>query len=355
MPLFLDTGQAAAELNAANCVTVGLVNNMPDAAFEATERQFTGLLREAAPSRVVLLKLFAIPQLPRSAETQASLAGKYRDIAALWDTPLDGLIVTGTEPRAADLKDEPYWPALSAVVDWARDNTASTIWSCLAAHAAVLHSDGIARVKLPQKQFGVFDCRLAASHPMTQHFPEPLWVPHSRYNTLPEAALTAAGYRILTGSATAGVDAFAKQDGSFFLFFQGHPEYDADTLFREYRRDVSRFLNGEREALPGLPQNYFDDVARARAEAFAERAAADRRGALMAEFPKQDLEAGLQDRWQNTWRPAALGVYQKWVEFLSARKAERRTADVAIKPARLRRTWRDWPLPLRQPASGSAH
>jgi hypothetical protein len=58
MPLFLDTGRSPAELNAANCVTVGLINNMPDAAFEATERQFAELIREVAPSRVVLLKLF---------------------------------------------------------------------------------------------------------------------------------------------------------------------------------------------------------------------------------------------------------------------------------------------------------
>ena len=87
----------------------------------------------------------------------------------------------------------------------------------------------------------------------------------------------AAGYKILTRSAVAGVDAFAKQDGSFFLYFQGHPEYDADSLFREYRRDVTRFLNGERESYPGLPENYFDDVATALAEAFEERAVADRR------------------------------------------------------------------------------
>ena len=50
----------------------------------------------------------------------ANSPARYRDIAELWDTPLDGLIVTGTEPRAADLKDEPYWEALSALVDWAR-------------------------------------------------------------------------------------------------------------------------------------------------------------------------------------------------------------------------------------------
>ena len=98
MPLLLDTGRASAELNAANCVTIGLVNNMPDAAFEATERQFAELIREAAPSRVVLLKLFVIPQVPRGEDMRRALAGKYRDIAELWDTSLDGLIVTGTEP-----------------------------------------------------------------------------------------------------------------------------------------------------------------------------------------------------------------------------------------------------------------
>ena len=171
--------------------------------------------------------------------------------------------------------DEPYWETLSKVVDWAKDHTASTIWSCLAAHAAVLHSDGIERRALKRKRFGVFDCRLAADHPMTEHFPEPLWVPHSRYNDLPEQALASCGYTILARSTTAGVDTFAKQDGSFFLFFQGHPEYEADTLLREYRRDVVRFLNREREDYPAMPLGYFNDDAAAVAEAFRTRASRD--------------------------------------------------------------------------------
>jgi hypothetical protein len=42
MPLLLDTLRAgpAVDLRGRNCLTVGLVNNMPDAACEATERQF---------------------------------------------------------------------------------------------------------------------------------------------------------------------------------------------------------------------------------------------------------------------------------------------------------------------------
>jgi homoserine O-succinyltransferase len=350
MALFLDTGRAGpgVELNAANCVTIGLVNNMPDAAFEATERQFTDLIRAATPNAVVLLNLYAIPELPRAAAMRSVVAERYRDIAELWDTPLDGLIVTGTEPRAENLMNEPYWETLSTAVDWARENTSSTIWSCLAAHAAVLHADGIERRPLKEKRFGVFDCRLAAAHPMTQHFPKPLWVPHSRYNDLPERALASCGYTTLTRSDTAGVDAFAKLDGSFFLYFQGHPEYDADTLFREYRRDAARFLSGERAHYPAMPLGYFNDAATALAQTFATRARAERRAELMSSFPKAVLEAGLKA----PWRAAAVGIYEKWVDYLVARKSERRAASVPLRRT-LRRTWRDWPASLRRPVDGS--
>src|ERR1700761_6679082 len=267
MPLFIDSGCSASpiELNASNCISIGLVNNMPDAALAATERQFTELIRAATPNTVVVLKLFAMPEVPRNESARRFLAERYRDIAALWETPLDGLIVTGTEPRAKKLSDEPYWDSLSRLVDWARDPTSSPIWSCLAAHAAVLHADGIERRPLEDKRCGVFDCRLAADYPMTEPFPEPLWVPHSRYNDLPEEALTACGYTILTRSKSAGVDTFAKQNGSFFLFFQGHPEYEADSLLREYRRDVARYLGRERERYPALPVGYFSEEAAAAA------------------------------------------------------------------------------------------
>jgi homoserine O-succinyltransferase len=352
MPLFIDSARlgSAVELNAGNYITIGLINNMPDAAVEATERQFTDLIRAATPNSLVLMKLFAIPKMPHAEAPHCELAERYNNISELWDTPLDGLIVTGTEPRAKNLKDEPYWETLSKVADWARDNTASTIWSCLAAHAAVLHADGVERRALKEKRFGVFDCRLTAEHPMTAHFPDPLWVPHSRYNDLPERALASCGYKILTRSDVAGVDTFAKQDGSFFLFFQGHPEYEADTLLREYRRDAARFLAGERAHYPAMPVGYFNDEATVLADAFRARAFAERAPELIADFPKSTLETGLKC----PWRAAALGVYEKWVAFLTARKTERRTMPVPLHGTRLRRTWRDWPTAMHPAAARPA-
>ncbi len=336
MPVQLDTARCGLATDAAahNGITIGLINNMPDPALDATEGQFADLLEASAGNMAVRLLLFSIPQVQRSDYVRLEMAGRYRGVAEMWDASLDGLIVTGAEPRAKDLKDEPYWETLSEVVDWARENTASTIWSCLAAHAAVLHVDGIERRALRDKMFGVFHCEPATAHPMTVDAAFGLRVPHSRYNELPERALTSSGYRILTRSGVAGVDMFAKQEKSLHLFLQGHPEYEATSLLREYRRDVGRFLRRERDAYPALPQAYLSEDAAAIATAFRKRAVADRREHLIASFPMGALEAGLR----NPWRRSAVGIYRKWLEYLSGCKAERRP-----RSSLARRVWRDWP------------
>jgi homoserine O-succinyltransferase/O-acetyltransferase len=331
MPLLLDTAQTG--MRAANCVTIGLINNMPDAALEATERQFTDLIRLSARNTVVRLLLFSIPQVPRGAAARRDMAGRYRDISALWDARLDGLIVTGTEPKSKNLKNEPYWAALAQVIDWARHNTNSTVWSCLAAHAAVLHTDGIERNPLSQKLSGVFDCTSAGAHPMLRNVPLPMRVPHSRGNDLSARALKSAGYRILTRSVEAGVDMFVRQERSFHLFLQGHPEYEAGTILREYRRDIARYLRGERDRYPAMPLGYFDDEAKAVLEAFRRRALAERSGDLIKGFPIR-LEAGLGDG----WRVSAIAIYENWLDYLKGRKSETRSPRVPM-----RRAWRDWP------------
>ena len=83
MPLLLDTLRPgpAVDLRGRNCLTIGLVNNMPDAACEATERQFIELLRAAASDVVVLLKLFSVAAVPRSEAARAEIASRSRDLS----------------------------------------------------------------------------------------------------------------------------------------------------------------------------------------------------------------------------------------------------------------------------------
>jgi hypothetical protein len=53
---------------------------------------------------------------------------------------------------------------------------------------------------------------------------------------------------------------FVKSRDSCFVFFRGHPEYEAWTLLSEYRRDVARFLARECDHYPEIPQGYFDEM-----------------------------------------------------------------------------------------------
>jgi homoserine O-succinyltransferase/O-acetyltransferase len=303
----------------AEWIEIGLVNNMPEAALEATEQQFLGLLAAAAGDSWVHLRLFALPSVPRSERGRTHLSRSYSKLDDVREADLDGLIVTGTEPKAAHLADEPYWPAFTQLVDWAERNTVSTIWSCLAAHAAVLHLDRIARVPLPEKCFGVFDCDKVADHPFTFNLPPRLAIPHARWNELREADLLANGYEVLTRSPAAGVDVFARQAQSLFLFFQGHPEYDARALLNEFRRDVGRFLRGERERYPGMPQRYFDAPTETALAIFRARACAEPHEDMLADFPVPAAAAS-NAMTAGAWHPFAVGIYRNWLTYLSAQR-----------------------------------
>ena len=317
MPVLIDRGSNPWRPPSPGTIEVGLLNNMPDAALEATERQFAALLQPAAENVTVRLRRFSLPGIARGERAQRHLDTCYAGIDELWDTPLDALIVTGTEPRAPALQDEPYWSALTEVVDWASNNTVSTIWSCLAAHAAAAHLDGVERRPLDGKLFGVFECDKASDHPLVDGGPSRWCVPHSRCNELPEEALVRAGYRILTRSPEVGADMFIKERDSLFLFLQGHPEYDSTALFGEYRRDIRRFLAGDNDCYPELPHGYFNREAVEVMLEFRERALRERDITLLPSFPA--AEAGRQ--LAAPWRSMATQLYANWLSYLAERRA----------------------------------
>ena len=287
---------------------------MPDAGLVATERQFSARLAAAADGIDVRLRLFTLPGVARGPAGTAAMAGRYGDVAALEGSRLDALIVTGAEPRTPRLEDEAYWPALTRLVDWAEHNTVSTIWSCLSAHAAVLHLDGITRGPLPQKRFGLFECVAAAQDPLLAGAPSAMRVPHSRWNDLDERHLRRHGYRIVSRSLEAGIDTFTKRWRSRFIFVQGHPEYEPDTLHREFRRDVRRFLAGERSALPDLPRHYYDQPTERRLEAFLDLA---RRTPGLGTWAQCPVDWSLRTALAATWRTSAAQFFANWLAFVA--------------------------------------
>jgi len=302
----------------AECVEIALINNMPDAALEDTESQFFELLDIASGDIAVRVKLYSLPNVPRSDRGLQHLRSCYSGIDDLLNRRFDGIIMTGTEPRQPSLRDEPYWRALTDVLDWAESNTSSTVLSCLAAHAGVLHSDGILRHALGDKQFGVFEFEKTVDHALTRNS-QNVAFPHSRCNEVRQDALTSCGYTVLTHSAEAGVDTFVKKKKrSLFVYFQGHPEYGEQTLLKEYRRDIKRFLRQERGTYPSMPRGYFDVAATKLLTDFRESVLGDRREELITGFP----EAAVRGTLQNIWRSSATAIYRNWLQYLLSKKAD---------------------------------
>lgn len=298
-------------------IRIALINNMPDTALEDTEAQFFELLESAAGDLPLSLKLYSLPKVPRSDAGQRHLNDFYFGINDLLNSSFDGVIMTGTEPRSPDLRDEPYWPALTEVLDWAEHNTASTVLSCLAAHAGVLYSDGIPRHRLADKQFGVFQYEKVGNHGLLAGSGEAMQIPHSRWNEVRADELSFGGYKILTQSAEAGVDLFVKKKkGSLFVYFQGHPEYGARTLLKEYRRDIKRFLARERDTYPAMPHGYFVPAAAKLLSDFQENATANPCEEVMARFP----EAAAADAVQGAWHASGASIYRNWLQYLISSK-----------------------------------
>jgi homoserine O-succinyltransferase len=327
--LFSEADWAKAFRNSAidSPINIGLVNNMPDSALVSTERQLFELLNSATGEFPVRLRLYTLSTVPRSEWGRQYVSRYYSDIDDLWHGDLDGLIVTGTEPKAPNLTEEPYWGSFRQLIDWARENTVSTVWSCLAVHGAVLYLDGIDRHPLADKCIGVFDQERTVDHALLRGAPARMRFPHSRWNEVREESLVSSGYSVLTKSADAGVDTFVKQQkNSLFVYFQGHPEYEAQSLLGEYRRDIGRFLRRETEFYPTMPKKYFTDQAEELLIAFRTQALSDRRIELLSSFPVDSAAMDLK----NTWHPAAACVYRNWISYLSAHRSPRSKASNSL-------------------------
>ncbi len=310
-------------------LSVALVNIMPDAAFVDTEAQFRRALALDPEAGTSDLGLYTIAEMTRSDKVASVIQTRYRDLDELWGQPPDALIVTGTEPAAAQLAYEPYWPLLARLLEWAASSVPTTLLSCLASHASILLFDGIERVPRSTKCSGVFVGTVRdPSDPLAVGLPNLVRVPHSRINDVPEAALADAGYQIVIGSGAAGAGwavATRRYGDALFLLCQGHPEYSALSLLREYRRDVRRSLFGRGGVpYPPLPGGYLRPAGAAVLESFAHRAA-DRDAdppELWASFPFEAAAATVE----NTWATTSAALYANWLGLARMAAAGQRTA-----------------------------
>ena len=299
--------------------TCALVNNMPDAAFCATERQFVGLLAAGSGSETVALTRYAMAGVPRGERMQEHIAAEYRPLDDIFSDPPDLLVVTGSNPIESRIEDEPYWSDLHGLLKWSSENVQAMVLSCLTAHAALAVFDGVERTTLPAKCTGVFAQESDPIHPLVAGFYGSVVLPHSRLNTVPIEAVLRAGYSVALQSEEVGWSVVTKTVGQAeVVLVQAHPEYDPSSLVREYARDVRRYAGHEHDQLPCLPLDCVTGPDWVRLRRLHERiVGGERDPALVAAFPFD--EVCTRAPWP--WRGAAQRLYANLFGNISKRSA----------------------------------
>ncbi len=289
---------------------VGLLNMMPDAALQVTERQFMRLVGNSNQIAQFYVHIFSVPGLIRSDETQAYIEKYYTTFDKVKEEGLDALIITGANVANPSLDQENFWQPLTEVIEWAQDHVTSTMCSCLSTHALMKYFYQIDRQPRETKKWGVFEHRVTQPfHPLLREINTRFDVPHSRWNTITEKQFTDANLTVLIRSFDDEVHMAVSPDQLRMVYFQGHPEYDINSLLKEYKRDVMLYLDGQGDQ-PPYPENYFSVEAREIADKYLEQAQlAIENEDPLPEFPDDAFLEYLD----NTWGDTAKAIFNNWL------------------------------------------
>lgn len=227
---------------------VVIVNLMPTK--EATEEQ---LLRLLSNSPLQVNVTFIHMQSHQAAHiSENHLKEFYRTFDQIKDRYFDGMIITGAPVEHLDFEKVNYWDELVSIMEWSNNHVFSTLHICWGAQAALYHHYGIGKQPLDKKLFGIYEQELRDKKvSLVRGMDELFYMPHSRHTTVPtESFEQVPDLEILAGSEETGVS-IAQSTDSRFVFIFGHAEYDAETLGKEYKRDVEAGKTIE------MPVNYY--------------------------------------------------------------------------------------------------
>jgi len=213
----------------------------------------TQLLRKLSntPLQIEIELLRTASHAAKNAD-DSHLQSFYTTFDQIKDKRYDGMIITGAPVENLEFEAVDYWHELCEIMQWSSANVYCTLHICWGAQAGLYYHYGIPKHNLPKKLFGVYEHTIRKpTSPFFRGFDDMFPAPHSRYTEVLESDILAVpSLELLSLSKQAGVFAVKTEDSRRF-FITGHPEYDADTLKKEYLRDVSLGLD------IAVPENYF--------------------------------------------------------------------------------------------------
>lgn len=178
----------------------------------------------------------------------------YRTFDEIKERKFDGMIITGAPLDYIKFEDVDYWGEVCGIMEWCRTHVHSTMHLCWGAFAGLYYYYGIPKVDLPEKLSGVYEHYVVKKNsPLFRGFDDVFYAPQSRATSVrAEDVLAVDGLELMAVSEEAGVTIVKTEDSRHF-FMTCHPEYDANTLAEEYRRDFAKGMN------PKIPCNYFPE------------------------------------------------------------------------------------------------
>ena len=229
---------------------IALVNLMPTKID--TETQLARVLGNT-PLQIELELIAPSGHVSKNTSKEHMLAF-YKTFDQVKHRTFDGVIITGAPVELMDFEEVDYWPELCEIMEWSKTHAHSTLHICWGAQAGLYYHYGIQKKLLDKKLFGVFKHTVEdPNFILFRGFDDKFWVPHSRNTTVALEDIEAVeGLKVLSASPEAGVYA-VKSPESKQVFLMGHAEYDADTLKKEYLRDVAAGIDIQ------IPANYFTD------------------------------------------------------------------------------------------------
>ena len=213
----------------------------------------TQLLRKLSntPLQINVHLLKTISHTAQNTDSQ-HLDSFYTTFEQVRENRYDGMIITGAPVENLDFEDVDYWEELCQIMEWTKTHVHSTLHVCWGAQAGLFYHYGIPKYSLDKKLFGVFPhTAVKKQSPLFRGFDDVFYIPHSRHteNHL-EDILDCPELELLAVSDEAGLFGVKSADNRRF-FIMGHPEYDPDTLAKEYFRDLGRGLDID------VPAHYF--------------------------------------------------------------------------------------------------
>ena len=226
-----------------------LLNLMPKK--RETEIQFARLLGNS-PLQIDLTLMTTRSYTPTHIEP-GYLRRYYRDMNHVRDDCFDALIITGAPVERLAFEDVAYWKELKYIMDWSKESCFRRLGICWGAQALLAHLHGVTKHESDAKLFGIFEHNLLdVSNRVMRGFIDTFPMPVSRYTKTQHNELEEAGITVLAEGEECGVG-LARDSEKGDLFVMNHLEYDAETLNREYKRDLDAGITTD------LPKSYFPE------------------------------------------------------------------------------------------------